>query len=121
MGKAIIRSSAIKLLWLKAKEVGLNKDQIEEFVHLWHTQGWISHNRISALENKELANFMNTILNTNVFITDDKITRYIKSLIKNKELKDKVDGIIRNYKLQSLYQFKPHQKRFLVGYLLKNQ
>ena len=121
MGKEIIRSNAIKLLWKKASEIGLNSDQIHDILQGWVDAGFIKHASITQMENPELALFMNKVLETNVFIKDDKITSYIKSIIKhNPELEPKLQGILRRYKMLSLYQMSMPQKRFLVGYILKN-
>ena len=121
MGQQILRANAIKLLWVKAREIGLNSDQIHDILHTWVEAGFVKYARISCLENQELAIFMNKIFDTNVFITDDPTTAYIRSLTKNPDLHGKMQGILQHYKLQSLYQMTVKQKRFLIGYLLKNQ
>jgi hypothetical protein len=122
MGNQIIRTNAIKLLWVKAKEIGLNSDQIHDILQCWVEAGFIKYPRISMLENKELAQFMNKVLDTNVFIQDDNTTKYLRYLINKSELsKSKAQGILNHYKIESIYQLKPNQKRFLIGYLQKNQ
>jgi len=113
----IERRKALRLLWQKANENGMSSEYLHDILSMWVQNGLVKTNRLSAMENSELSWTLEQLFRVKMFIYDEPMTKYIRSLIRSTHgLGEKVEGVLRKWKKESIYQTTPKQKQFLVGY-----
>jgi len=116
----IERRKAIKLLWSKANESGMSSDFIHDILKEWVANRLVASGRISCMENADLSFTLENLFRVKMFVYDEPMIKLIRKLIySTRGLDSKVEGILKRWKKESIYQTTPKQKQFLVSYCLK--
>ena len=112
------RSKAIRYLWFQAKEKGFDSDYVHELLKGLVMVGEIRYDRLTMLSSLEIARVLKHVFGMKVYVMDEPIVRYIKGMCRqDKHKMDLLKGILKRYKLESLYQLSDKQKRFVCGFL----